>query len=84
MTHGDGIRSMTDEELQKFLRSVSIRCGICRDGGNVECPFGSHDTGETQVVDGKIYKVVAPWCVDDDNTYLGARPFAEWLNGECE
>lgn len=85
MTNGDKIRSMTDEELQKFLKKVSIRCGVCRDGGNVECPFGSHDTNETQVLsDGKEYKVVAPWCVDDENTYLGARPFAEWLHGESE
>ena len=82
MTKGDQIRKMTDEELQNLFNKISNACFLCRDGGSVECPFGSVDTGEKQVLDGKEYKVVAPWCVDPNNTFIGARPFTEWLKEE--
>lgn len=84
MTNGDKIRKMTDEELQSLFNEISNKCFFCRDGGNVACPFGAFDTGKKQVLDGKEYKVVAPWCVDPNSTYTGAKPFTEWLKQESD
>ncbi len=82
MTNGDKIRKKTDEELQYLFNEISTKCHYCRDGGMVVCPFGEFDTGEKQIVDGREYRVVAPWCVDPKNTYSGAKPFVEWLKQE--
>ena len=84
MTNGDKIRKKTDEELQSLFNKISNACFLCRDGGSVKCPFGAFDTGEKQVLDGKEYRVVAPWCVDPNNTYTGAKPFTEWLKQESD
>ena len=84
MTNGDKIRKMTDEELQSLFNEISNKCFFCRDCGSVSCPFGAFDTGEKQVLDGKEYKVVAPWCVDPNSTYTGAKPFTEWLKQESD
>lgn len=84
MTNGDKIRKKTDEELQSLFNKISNACFLCRDGGSVECPFGAFDTGKKKVLNGKEYRVVAPWCVDPNNTYTGAKPFTEWLKQESD